>query len=108
MGSDTKDCQGKANKAGSVTLEGHGVGFLCDNPKKSSDLADVPCFPCFTKEQCKKPSVNKFFPIKRSLRVAKFVFLERSRQLQSQFYVHWVPQCVHEKVRLLLRVIFFL
>jgi len=77
--SDTKDCQGKANKAGSVTLEGHGVGFLCDNPKKSSDLADVPCFPCFTKEQCKKPSVNKFFPIKRSLRVAKFVFKQRSR-----------------------------
>jgi hypothetical protein len=76
--SDTKNCAGKASSTGSVALEGHGVGFLCDNPMKSSDLSDVPCSSCFTAEQCKKATINKFFPVKRSLRVAKYAFKQRS------------------------------
>jgi hypothetical protein len=78
--SDTKDCAGKAGKTGSVRLEGHGVGFLCDNPTKSSDVHDVSCAECtqFSADQCSKDKINKFFPIKRSLRVAKFVFTKRS------------------------------
>merc|ERR1711934_1155705 len=78
--SDTKDCAGKASQAGSVRLEGHGVGFLCDNPKTSDHLEDFPCSKCetFTEAQCNKDSIKQFFPIERPLRTAKFSFKQRS------------------------------
>jgi len=75
---DKKGCDGKPHSAGSTKIEGHGVGFLCDNPKSSSDLADVPCSKCFNAIQCGMDKFKKFFPIKRSERVATAVVKDSS------------------------------
>merc|ERR1712032_196308 len=77
--SDLKNCAGTASSSGSVLLESQGVGFLCDNPKDYDDLTDVPCEKCFNKVQCGKDKVSKFFPIKRSQRVATLAFSSRSK-----------------------------
>jgi hypothetical protein len=80
----SKKCDGTSSTTGSITVQSHGVGFLCDNPTDSTDLADVPCEACFNKQQCAKEKNSKFFPVKRNRRYSKTHFVKSSK---FEFYM---------------------
>jgi len=75
--SDNKDCAGNPSSAGSMTLESQQIGFLCDNPQSSTDLAEVNCRECFNEAQCAKDSITQFFPIKPATRTATIFIKSR-------------------------------
>merc|ERR1712048_716431 len=79
QGSDVKviqlkdmGCDMKPSQSGAVVLQSQGVGFLCDNPVDSTDLAQVNCTQCFNKQQCLKTKNSQYFPLNRAGRVATF------------------------------------
>lgn len=86
--SDKKGCDGTNVAGGSISVESHGVGFLCDNPSSHSDMDNITCTQCLSSSSCNLQRNADLFPVHPDSRVVGVGFKD-----QSKFTLRFTLKC---------------